>query len=370
MSASRFVVGLEGAELTERERALFGASPPLGYILLARNMESAPQTADLIAELRALTEPDGPTPLLFVDQEGGTVDRLGPILGASFASPRRCATAGTDRVHENAYLMGRAARMLGFDVDFAPAVDLGQPGTGEVILPGRTFGFHSEDVVVAGMMFLHGLTRAGIASCLKHFPGLGRGAVDSHLERPIVDAHDVDLMVTDVAPFTRLARIADGIMVGHASYPGFTKDSTPASLSPVIHQILRGPVGFSGVVYSDDLLMGALEGTVPERAARAAAAGCDVLVMSKGFDAYEDAIAAVAALAETREGNRPTEMRIAALRALCLAAPRPAFDLDAWEQLGQEVALFTEMLDKPRPRRVPEDEDAGMEPIDPIEPIE
>jgi beta-N-acetylhexosaminidase len=350
-SASRFVFGLEGPEPTERERRLFAASPPLGFVLFARNLESAPQTADLIAELRALTETSAPAPLVFIDQEGGTVDRLGPILGSHFPSPGRCAVAGTDRVHENAYLMGRAARMLGFDVDFAPVVDLGQPGTGAVILEGRTFGFHSEDVVVAGMMFLHGLTRAGIASCLKHFPGLGRGAVDSHLERPIVDAHDVDLMVTDVAPFTRLARIADGILVGHAAYPGFTGDTTPASLSPTIHRMLRGPVGFSGVVYSDDLLMGALEGSIPERAARAAEAGCDVLVVSKGFDAYEEAMAAVE---ETPVGAGVVADRIEALRARCLAAPRPGFDVTAWERLAEEVAVFTELLDKPRVKVVTE----------------
>jgi beta-glucosidase-like glycosyl hydrolase len=225
------------------------------------------------------------------------VDRLGPLLGVPFASAAACSEAGTDRVHENAYLMGRAARLLGFDVDFAPCLDLGQPGAGAVVLEGRCFGFHAEDVVIGGMVFLHGLARAGLATCVKHFPGLGRGAVDSHAKLPVVDAHDVDLMVTDVAPFTKLARGADGVMVGHAAYPGFEDGAiVPASCSPKIHSILRGAVRFDGVVYSDDLEMSALEGTLPERAERAAAAGCDVVILSKTFEAYEEAVARVDAL--------------------------------------------------------------------------
>ena len=152
------------------ERAAYSRNLPFGFLLLSRNLSSAVQAAELTAELRSLGKPE---PLLFVDQEGGTVDRLGPLLG--------------------------------FDADFAPCVDLGLRIPGEVVLASRTFGFHAEDVVVAGMVFLHRLTRAGIASCLKHFPGLGHGKVDSHTELPVVDAHDVDLMVTDVAPFTRPA---------------------------------------------------------------------------------------------------------------------------------------------------------------------
>src|SRR5205085_11020134 len=118
-----------------------------------RSLESAEQTTVLTAELRALADP---APLVYVDQEGGPVDRLGPLLGIAFPSPSACAEKGTDRVHENAYLMGRCARLLGFDVDLAPVVDLAQPKTGAVILAGRSFGFHAEDVTLAALVFLHG----------------------------------------------------------------------------------------------------------------------------------------------------------------------------------------------------------------------
>ncbi|HQR68834.1 MAG TPA: glycoside hydrolase family 3 N-terminal domain-containing protein, partial [Thermoanaerobaculia bacterium] len=291
MSASeRFVFGLEGPELSPRERTLFSAHPPLGFLLFRRNLSSPAQAVSLISQLRALASP---APLLFVDQEGGTVDRIGPLLGRAFPPAALLAGKGTDRVHEGAFLMGRAARLLGFDVDFAPVLDLAQPGTGAVVLEGRCFGFHPEDVTLAGTVFLHGLARAGVATCLKHFPGLGRGPVDSHLSLPVVDAHDVDLMVTDVHPFTKLARSADGVMVGHAAYPGFTDDPLPASLTPFFYGMLRSRLGFAGVIYTDDLTMGALDGGLPGRCAAAAAAGADVLVVARGLDAYEACVARV-----------------------------------------------------------------------------
>lgn len=320
------------------------ASPPFGVILFAKNLESAPQAAELVAEVRSL---GGPPPLLFVDQEGGGVDRIGPVLGPRFPSAALCSEKGTDRVHECAYLMGRAARLLGFDVDFAPCVDLGPPDAGGRVLVGRTFGFHSEDVILAGMMFLHGLARAGVSSCLKHFPGLGRGTVDSHHERPVIDAHDVDLLVTDVAPFTKLHRSADGIMVSHAAYPGFTGDETPASLSPRILEILRRNVGFEGVVYSDDLSMDALSGPVPERARGAAEAGCDVLCLSEPFEAFEEAMARVG---EVTTPDAARDARLDALRRRCASAPRPRFDLGSWASLADETERFLEELARPRKR--------------------
>ena len=345
--ASRLVVGLAGPSLLAEERAFLAERRPLGVILFARNLESAAQAAALVAEVRAACDP---APLLFVDQEGAPVDRIGPLLGVSFPSPASLSEKGVDRVHECAYLMGRAARMLGFDVDFAPALDLAQPGTGAVVLAGRCFGFHAEDVVVAGSVFLHGLARAGIASCVKHFPGLGRGPVDSHVALPVVDAHDVDLMVTDVAPFTKLARAADGVMVGHAAYPGFTNDETPASLSPRIHAILRERIGWDGVVYSDDLGMGALgERSLPERVSSAARAGCDVLVVSAGL--AEAAAAADRLEAEGLAEEAEALLRIGALRRRCAAHPRTRFGPEAWDALRAEVEAWLEDQSKPRRRR-------------------
>jgi beta-N-acetylhexosaminidase len=347
VSGARLVVGLAGTTLTVEERSFLRESRPAGVLLFPENLATAEQAAALVAEVRAACDP---SPLLLVDQEGGPVDRLGPLLRFAFPSPAALSAMGVDRVHEGAYLMGRAARLLGFDVDLAPVLDLAQPGTGAVVLAGRTFGFHAEDVVVAGSVFLHGLARAGVASCLKHFPGLGRGPVDSHGALPVVDAHDVDLMVTDVAPFTKLARSSDSVLVGHAAYPGFTGDETPASLSPRIHAILRERIGWAGVVLSDDLGMGALAAIpLEERIVRAARSGCDLLVVSQGLDAARSAAEALAGESIDRE---PAALeRIAALRHRCEGHPRTRFGPEAWDALRAEGERWLSDLAKPRARR-------------------
>lgn len=336
-AAGRFVVGLDGPVLSDEERQEFTFLPPLGFILFRRNLVSAEQTVALAKDIRSLPG----APLLFVDQEGGTVDRVGPLLGSRFPAASAVVARGSDRVHEAAFLMGRAARLLGFDVDFAPVVDLGQPGAGAVMLEGRCYGVHAEDAVLAGTMFLGGLARGGVASCLKHFPGLGRGAVDSHLSLPVISAHEVDLMVTDVVPFRRLAASADGVMVGHAAYPGLTGDERPASLSHAVHALLRGACGFHGVSYSDDLNMGALGGSLPERCGRAAAAGCDVVVLSRPEGRYAECIGAVDADPGTPE---EASRRIRDLGRRCREAPRPPFTPAAWAALRGEVEVFRENL--------------------------
>ena len=345
--ASRLVVGLEGLIPTPHERAFLEKRRPLGVLLHPQNLESAAQAAALVEEIRAACNP---SPLLFVDQEGGPVDRLGPLLGVSFPSAASLADKGVDRIQECAYLMGRAARLLGLDVDFAPVLDLAQPGTGAVVLAGRCYGFHAEDVVIAGMVFLHGLARAGIVSCVKHFPGLGRGPVDSHAALPVVDAHDVDLMVTDVAPFAKLARAADGVMVGHGAYPGFTGDETPASLSPRIQAILRERIGWDGVVFSDDLGLGALGAmTLPDRVSAAARAGCDVLVVSGSL---AEASAAADRLESEGLSEAPASLeRIVVLRRRAASFPRTAFGPEAWDALRAEVEGWLEELAKPRTAR-------------------
>jgi beta-N-acetylhexosaminidase len=185
---------------------------------------------------------------------------------------------------------------------------------------------------------------------VKHFPGLGRGPLDSHAALPVVDAHDVDLMVTDVAPFAKLARASDGVMVGHAAYPGFTGDESPASLSPRIHAILRERIGWDGVVYSDDLGMAALgEWSVSDRVASAARAGCDVLVVSDGL---EEAGVAVDRLVSEGLSESPDALaRIAALRRRCDDLPRTRFDPEAWDALRAEVEAWLVELSKPRAPR-------------------
>jgi beta-N-acetylhexosaminidase len=148
-------------------------------------------------------------------------------------------------------------------------------------------------------------------------------------------------------PFAKLGRGADGVVVGHAAYPGFTGDDTPASLSPMLLGVLRGPVGFGGVAFADDLTKGALDGLIPERAERAARAGCDAFIISSKSETWEECVSRVAAL-----GDDPArDARFAALRRRVADAPRPRFDEEAWKKLAEEAAAFSELLSKPRPRR-------------------
>jgi len=343
-TAERFVFGLSGPSLSAEESALLIALRPLGILLSKQNLQTPSQAASLLEALRGSVEP---APLIFISQEGGSEDPLGPLLGTPFASAAACAVAGTDRVHENAYLMGRAGRLLGFDVDLAPVLDLAQPGAGAVILEGRCFGFHAEDVVLSALIFLHGLARAGLATAVKHFPGLGRARKDTRVARPVVDAHDVDLMVTDVAPFTKLAQGADGVVVGHGAYPGFTGDDTPASFSPKLLGVLRGAVRFEGVAFADDLVKGALDGTLPDRSERAARAGCDALIVSGRSDTWEECASRVAALGD----DATRDARFAVLRRRVADAPRPRFDEAAWQKLAEDAAAFGELMAKPREKR-------------------
>lgn len=341
----RLVVGLEGPELSPAERNRYRAAPPLGFILLPENLVSARQAVALIAELKSLSDPPA---LLFVDQEGGPVDRVGPLLldGGKFPAPGLLSEKGSDRVHENAFLMGRAARMLGFDVDLAPALDLGQPEAGAVILKDRTFGFHAEDVILAGMMFLHGLARAGLLACVKHFPGLGRGPVDSHRALPVIDAHDVDLMVTDVAPFTKLARLAAAVMVGHGAYPLMTEGlETPASTTAEIYRILRGPVGFAGVALTDDLTMGALEGPLAARAVRASEAGADAILIKTPGDEYESV---AMALREEAPASGQVWERLVKLAEQSREWRGEDWSAERWERLAGDVRTFMAELERKR----------------------
>jgi len=158
-------------------------------------------------------------------------------------------------------------------------------------------------------------------------------------------------MVTDVAPFAKLARGADGVVVGHAAYPGFTGDDTPASFSPKLLGVLRGSVRFEGVAFADDLVKGALDGTLPERAERAARAGCDALIVSAPSDSWEGCAARVAAL-----GDDPSrDARFAALNRRVADAPRPRFEQSAWEKLAEEASAFSDLLSKPRKKREEKD---------------
>lgn len=283
MSSRLFGVGIAGPRLTDAEREILEAYPPYGVILFRRNIQDREQLRRLISEVQ-----EAGARFLFIDQEGGPVDRLGALL-APTPSFQAAARAGAAR--RLGELAGRALAVLGIDVDLAPVVDRGIEGAGALVLGERCASADPGEVLRAAGEFLDGLHAQGIGGCLKHFPGLGRARSDTHTALPVLEP-DPDEEALDLAPFAGLMRRAKAVMVSHAGGP----DGVPASLSPErATGLLREKVGFEGAAFSDDLEMGALDafGDLPERSARAARAGCDLLFVCRQIERYPECVAAV-----------------------------------------------------------------------------
>lgn len=313
----RAITGLAGPTLTQPEADLLRAHPPAGVILFARNIADPLQLAALIAALRAILPP---TALLMVDQEGGRVARLrrphwrahppAAALGARFAIDPAAATRAA-WVH--GALIGAEAAAAGFDVVTAPVLDRALPAASDVI-GDRAFAADPNTVATLGRAMAEGLLAAGIQPVMKHAPGHGRATTDSHLALPVVTAEDPE---PDLLPFALNADLP-WAMTAHILFPAWDA-ARPATLSPaVIGRIIRGRIGFQGVLVTDDLAMRALTGA-PEDLARAAlAAGCDLALYCSG--AYAPTAALLAACPDLMPA---AEARLAAARERAAALRRP-----------------------------------------------
>lgn len=275
------IVGVPGNELSAEDEALLREVRPGGVILFTRNVESAEQVSALVAAIRRAA----PQALLYSDSEGGRVDRLAGLVGPAPAGAL-LARAEPELARRAGRAVGESLRLFGFDVDFAPVVDLDH-GREANALDARYLGRGPEEVVARARGFLEGLHAAGAGGCLKHFPGLGPSRGDTHFETGLVEAEAAELE-PDFEPFARLGELAGSVMVAHAVYPALDPERRPASLSPpVVQDLLRGRLGFSGVAVSDDLEMQALDpwGDLAERAEAALAAGCDLLPVCHTLEA-------------------------------------------------------------------------------------
>jgi beta-N-acetylhexosaminidase len=317
VSARLFAVGLEGPRLAPREREILAAAPPWGVILFRRNLEDLAELGRLVEALRGL----GVAHLL-LDQEGGPVDRLRDLVAPAPALRR---LAAGDSARRAGLATGAMLARLGFDVDLAPVVDRSVEGAGSLVLGDRCAGADPTEIVRTAGAFLEGLHARGVGGCLKHFPGLGRAALDTHAALPIVP-RDRAQEALDLAPFRALMDLAGAVMVSHAAGP----DGVPASLSPAVAtQRLREEIGFTGAAFSDDLEMGALSGFggLPERCARASGAGCDLLLVCRRIEEYPACADAVErGVPENRRSEAAGRLqtyaeRIARLRAA--AGPPP-----------------------------------------------
>jgi len=311
------VVGLAGTALGTEERALFRERLPAGVILFARNCASRDQVRALVAELRAVLGDDD-LPVL-IDQEGGRVMRLRPPewparvpARAIGALAERDPAAGREAARLQARLIAADLAALGITVACAPVLDLGLPGRTAAI-GDRAYSADPRVVAELGRAAVEGFAAGGVLPVIKHLPGHGRAAVDSHVALPVVDAPQELLAACDWLPFLA-CRDAPMAMTAHVLYPGLDPDQPATHSAPIIEAVIRGRIGFAGVLLSDDLSMGALGGSLGERAARARAAGCDLALHCNG-----DLAEAAAVL----DAAGPLEGRAAARLARALATRRP-----------------------------------------------
>src|SRR5688572_8746933 len=274
------IFGLAGLTLSDDERAFFRDADPAGYILFGRNIENRTQLRALTDELRAIHARDHC--FICIDQEGGRVARMkAPEWltyppGEAFDRLYDAAPiSAIEAARNNAEALGLDLAEAGITVDCLPLLDVRQPGANDVI-GDRAFGSEPKRVAALGRAVLDGLARAGVTGTIKHMPGHGRAQADSHKALPVVDATEEELE-TDIAPFRALADAPVG-MTSHVLYTAWDADNPATQSSFVIGEIIRKRIGFSGLLLSDDIDMEALSGPIPERSAKALAAGCDLVL--------------------------------------------------------------------------------------------
>lgn len=275
-AGSLLVVGVGSTELTGIERAWLRLVRPGGVILFRRNIENAQQARTLLDAATALGAENG---FRCVDVEGGTVDRLRDAL-AAMPSAQAVAQAGKSALtREHGELIARAVRAFGFNTTLAPVLDLGLPESAAV-MGTRTAAATADEVIAYARPFLEGLKAQGVAGCGKHFPGLGGGTLDSHLETPEIDREMRALWNEDLEPYRALGDELPMVMVNHAAYPRTPGRNRPASVSSYwIATVLRQRIGYRGIIFSDDLEMGGILKFMPieEAAIAAVRAGMDLL---------------------------------------------------------------------------------------------
>lgn len=274
------IFGIAGLALTPDERAFFAEAEPAGYILFKRNIRDRAQVRALTDSLRDLSgRADLP---ILIDQEGGRVARMGPPewpafpAGPAFAALYETAPmSAIQAMRANGQALGLMLAEVGITVDCAPIIDVAQPETTEAITC-RTYGSAPMQVAALGRAMLEGLAAGGVVGVVKHMPGHGRARVDSHHLLPTVTATAAELEV-DLEPFRTLAQAPMG-MTSHIVFDAWDRER-PATLSPlVIERVIRGAIGFDGLLMTDDIDMKALSGTAGEKAAGAIAAGCDLVL--------------------------------------------------------------------------------------------
>jgi len=355
-----FFIGLSGTELDEEARELIEEIKPGGIILFGRNVEAADQVRKLLDDARAILPVP---PLCGIDQEGGLVDRLRnifPAMPSARAIRQHGDLAGARTLGR---VTGEVLRMMGLGINFAPVMSIITQERSQLTngLYSRSFGRSPGEVLGYTTVYMRGLQATGCLGCLKHFPGIGAGEVDSHIEMPLVALTHDDLLAQDLAPYIELFRRADDrvrmVMVSHGGFPNIDikKGTTggliePASISPsIVSKLLRQELGYQHLVVTDDLEMGAIakHTEIEDASVRAFIAGEDMLLICATPDTIRRGYRAL--LEAARKGSvsekriQASLKRVAATKAL--VKPPPPLDMDKYNRLADEIRQLNETLE-------------------------
>ncbi len=294
MTPRACILGCSGLALDAEERAFFRDADPWGFIVFRRNVENPEQLRALTSDLRDAVGRDA---LVFVDQEGGRVQRLTEPHwrkrrpAADFgAIHRRDPQRARDAVKLNHHLMALELREVGLDADCAPVLEVCD-AAGDPIIGDRAFSPSPDVVGELGRAALAGLAAGGVVAVIKHMPGHGRADADSHESLPRITASCRTLETTDFSPFKALAN-APAAMTAHVVYDAIDPAAPATTSLNVVQDVIRGRIGFDGLLMTDDLSMKALQGSFEDRARDAIAAGCDMLLHCNGVRAEMDGVVA------------------------------------------------------------------------------
>jgi beta-N-acetylhexosaminidase len=285
MTARAFITGISGLTLTADERDFLRAERPWGFILFKRNIDTPVQVTALIAELReSIDEPDAP---VLIDQEGGRVQRFGPphwpvypsgaVFGTLYDMDRKL---GLTAARLSARLMAADLIDLGVTVDCLPLADVPVAGADGVI-GSRAYGTEPGKVAAIARAVTEGLEQGGVLPVLKHIPGHGRATADTHFKLPVVDTSKAELEGTDFAAFRPLADLPMA-MTAHVVFSALDPAQPATTSATIIEQVIRGSIGFQGLLMSDDVSMNALAGSIAERTRAIVSAGCDMVLHCNG----------------------------------------------------------------------------------------
>jgi beta-N-acetylhexosaminidase len=311
MNPRAFITGVSGPELSAAEREFIRAERPWGFILFKRNIEDPKQIASLVQELRkALDDPGAP---VLIDQEGGRVARLGPphwpvyppgaVFGTLYDLDR---ALGLKAARLSARLIAEDLINLGVTVDCLPLADVPVAGA-DAVIGNRAYGTEPDKVAAIARAVTDGLEQGGVLPVLKHIPGHGRATADTHFRLPRVDTPKAELERTDFAAFRPLADLPMA-MTAHVVFSALDLAQPATTSATIIEQVIRGVIGFQGLLMSDDVSMNALAGSIAERTRAIFTAGCDMVLHCNG---KLDEMRAVAAETPELSGKALERARLA-----------------------------------------------------------